>query len=508
MKLKISILLVCIVMIASVPLSAQSFKDIQAGLTGVAECSANWMDTDRDGDPDVIVSGEFFNGNNPGIKQIMFKNQRQDKFGSAAAGLPDFYRGDWSMGDYNLDGIQDVAVMGEKRDNSRIATIYKGLGNGSFAPTGIQFTPMRDGSIRFGDVDADGDLDILLAGESMQGAQTLVYLNERSNKFSPSRFKLPGIQRGEAVWIDFDVDGKQDIFMIGANRNGAPISALFHNTDSSFNVVNTQIAALKNSSVAIGDVDSDGDNDLLVMGETGSGKSYTRLYRNERNGVFRIVSTSFVGVRSGFADWSDMDHDGDLDLLISGESNNGAVSKVYRNDRGRGFTDLQAGIIPLYTSDGQWGDYDLDGDQDVLIAGISTDYKHYARIYRNDPAAIVDSTQYEEESTDIWNNQTVVEERSDPIYYYVYSSSYGDPKKTGTKEYFVFISPVKKPKVQYEMEEKFDLLFRKAYPNWAKIDQGNITSAGFHTKQEADQSRAKMIDEYTRRGFKLIEINW
>ncbi len=510
MKLAFRVLLFFSMILGVLGLKAQSFTELQAGLTAVAECSANWMDTDRDGDLDVLVSGEFFQGSNGLIRQLMYKNQRSSKFGLAPSGLPDFYRGDWSMGDYNLDGIQDMAVMGEKRDNSRFATIYKGIGNGSFAATGIQFAPMRDGSIRFGDVDQDGDLDILLAGESMQGAQTLIYLNERNNKFVQAAVKLPGIQRGEAVWIDYDVDGRPDLFLIGANRNGSPIALLYHQTDSNtFTVKNTSIPALKNSSVALADVDNDGDNDLLIMGETAGGKTHTKLYRNERNGVFRAVATNFVGVRSGFADWADMDHDGDQDLLLSGETGKGAVSKVYRNDRSLGFTDVQANILPLYTSDGQWGDYDQDGDMDVLIAGMSTDYKPYTRIYRNDRAKAVDSTLLEEEqSSDIWNNQTVVEERGEPIYYYVYSSAYADVLGTGTKEYVVFMSPIKKPRSQYEMEDKFNQLIRKAYPSWGKIDQGNITSVGFYTLKEAEESKKKMIYEYTRRDFRFVDINW
>ncbi len=39
---------------------AQSFTDIKAGLTGVAESSSGWINPDRDGDPDVFAAGEFF----------------------------------------------------------------------------------------------------------------------------------------------------------------------------------------------------------------------------------------------------------------------------------------------------------------------------------------------------------------------------------------------------------------------------------------------------------------
>ena len=508
MKMKYIITLLIVFLIIPGRSFSQTFTDIKAELTNVAESSSGWIDADRDGDIDAFVSGEFFTGTARNIQQRLYKNLRNDKFAQTTSGLPDFYRGDFSIGDYNLDGINDIAIMGEKRDASRIGTIYRGLANGTFTPTTIQFVAMRDGSIDFGDYDADGDLDILIAGDGKNGPQTLIYRNDRNNSFSLANTNMIGIHRGEAKWIDFDVDGKADIFLIGATANGTPYCMLYHNADSSFNPVKTSVLPLKNSSIALADADSDGDNDLLILGETNSGRPATRLYRNERNGIFRIVSISFIGVRSGFADWSDMDHDGDQDLVISGESAKGSVSKVYRNDRGAGFTDLQADIIPLYTSDGEWGDYDSDGDQDILISGLSNDYKHYSKIYRNNRLVIADTSRQQDESEDIWNNQTVVEERAEPIYYYVYSSSYSDLYNKGTKAYFMFVSPIKRPKAQYEMEDKFDNLIINAYPTWPKVDQGNITSVGFGTKAEAEQSRTKMIFEYKRRGFEVIEINW
>ncbi len=184
------------------------------------------------------------------------------------------------------------------------------------------------------------------------------------------------------------------------------------------------------------DVDNDGDQDVLLMGEMVNGRLTTRLYRNDRAMGFAEVFTSFAAVRSGFADWGgDMDADGDMDLLISGESSNGAVSIVYRNDRENGFTDIDAGLIPLYMSDGEWGgDYDLDGDLDIIISGgMTNDYSVHTRIYRNDgwlPATAA----VEEVSDNIWNNHTVVPERAEPIYYFVYSSSYGDLTHNGKKK--------------------------------------------------------------------------
>lgn len=488
---------------------AQSFSDIRAGLTGVSESSSGWMDTDRDGDLDVIASGEFFQGDSRNITLKTYLNQRNDRFLQKATSLPDFYRGDFDTADYNLDGINDIAIMGEKKDGKRFAALYKGTGNGNFQVSTVRLLGVRDGSISFADYDADGDPDILLTGEGENGNVSLVYRNDRNEVFSLVKTDLEGVKRGRGIWFDYNLDGKPDVFLTGMNKSGQPFSALYENSEEGFVAIANNFVALKNSNLAVGDVDQDGDPDLLLLGELQSGKITTRLYRNDRHNGFNQVLTPFVAVRSGFADWGDMDHDGDLDLLISGEGSDGPVSRVYRNERSGGFVDINADIIPLYMSDGEWGDYNHDGDLDIIISGMAVDYVHYTRIYRNN-GVIKEVPEFvaEEASENIWNNQTVVPERAEPIFYYVYSSTYSDLFLVGKKEYVVFVSPVKRPKVQYEMEEKFNQLIMKAYPEWPKVDQGNIVAIGFSTKTAADASRERVKSEYTANGFKVIEINW
>ncbi|MDV7393424.1 VCBS repeat-containing protein, partial [Arthrospira platensis SPKY1] len=121
-----------------IAIHAQTFTDIRAGLTGVAESSAAWIDADRDGDPDVFVSGEFYQANRPQIEARYYNNLRNNSFRHAAAGLPHFFRGDIRFADFDLDGITDAGVMGELRGGGTFARLFKGNGNGGFAATNIQ----------------------------------------------------------------------------------------------------------------------------------------------------------------------------------------------------------------------------------------------------------------------------------------------------------------------------------------------------------------------------------
>ena len=504
MKTKFSVVLL-LILYMSLQLHSQTFSDIRAGLTGVAESSSGWMDTDRDGDPDIIVAGEFYSNQQPVIATKHYNNNRNDLFTAVSRGIPDFYRGDFAIGDLDLDGINDLAVVGETRNGGRIGTVLRGLENGGFAATNVRFTAVRDGSIDLGDMDGDGDLDVLLNGESTIGPVSLVYRNNRNWNFMPLDVQLTATRRGMARWSDYNLDGLPDVLISGISTQGQPITELFQNTGKGFVKNKSSFVGLKNSSMAFGDVDNDGDDDVILLGETVNGSKLSQLYKNNRTG-FTAVKTSFVTVTDGFADWGDMDLDGDLDLLLSGMSDQGPVSRIYTNNRNYNFKDIGAGIIPLYKSSGEWGDYDLDGDLDVLIAGLTTNQEFIARVYNN--GIISNKKPVAKTEVSNWETISAVPSRQEPIYYYVYSSSYGDLFYSGKNTYHVFMSPVKKFPKDYVLEEKFQSLLIEKFPNWAKADQGNIVQNGFVTKQEAEKSRKQMIHDYETKGFKLIEINW
>ncbi len=78
------------------------------------------------------------------------------------------------------------------------------------------------------------------------------------------------------------------------------------------------------------DYDRDGDLDLLVAGDTGGGVRMAKMYRNEGNGFFE--KDVLTGVSFSYADWGDYDNDGDPDLALMGHDGTGGLTKLYRND--------------------------------------------------------------------------------------------------------------------------------------------------------------------------------
>ena len=78
------------------------------------------------------------------------------------------------------------------------------------------------------------------------------------------------------------------------------------------------------------------------------------------------------------AEWGDCDNDGDLDILLTGDTGSGDISRIYRNDEGS-FTDVGADLPGVEYSSAVWGDYDNDGDLDILLTGLPG----VGYIYRN-----------------------------------------------------------------------------------------------------------------------------
>ena len=368
-------------------ISEQLFTRLtSAPFTGVCNGSAVWGDYDNDGDLDILLTGHT---ESSCIAKV-YRNDGNNIFTEQKDILLIGVWGSW--GDYDNDGDLDILLTGWTGSSS-VTKIYRNNGDNTFTDqTSISLLGVSEGSVTWCDYDNDGDLDILLTGISVSsGNISKIYRNNGNNSFiEQASISLTGVGNGSsAVWGDYNNDGYMDILLTGYTGNNY-VSKVYKNNGNNNFIEQTSISLtdVSNSSAEWGDYDNDGDLDILLSGYTGSGY-ISKIYRNNGNNSFtEQTSISLTGVGNdtdgkASAIWGDYDNDGYLDILLTGNTGTGYISKIYRNNGDNSFTEQNSiSITGICKSSAAWGDYDNDGDLDILLTGysesglISTIYKN------------------------------------------------------------------------------------------------------------------------------------
>jgi hypothetical protein len=159
------------------------------------------------------------------------------------------------------------------------------------------------------------------------------------------------------AWADYDKDGRLD-FAVGNGFGNTRRNRIYHNEgNDTFSVAWTAPTATFTQAVAWSDVDRDGDLDLLA-GTSTSVKVY-------RQGAATFTEAELVGSISmvGSLAMADMDGDGDDDLALGA----GSSARIYANN-GSGIFNSRWSVETSTGSNAlAWGDYDKDGDLDLAV---------------------------------------------------------------------------------------------------------------------------------------------
>lgn len=260
---------------------------------------------------------------------------------------------------------------------------------------------LTQGGAAWGDMDGDGDLDLVLSGQDSAGNRQLrVYANGGGPGFAINATQTEvfglnnGLQAGEVALGDLNGDGRLDIVVTG-NRGGAATRQILvarNNGGLSFGSIPVDAGSgLDGGEPALGDFDNDGDLDLAVSGLDAAGARQFRVYRNNGDATFDPNQIEVPGAagngyatRSGVA-WGDYNNDGFLDLLVAGLSAGGRRLHIFTNNGNGGFTgplDVTAGVGGMSDADVAFGDLNNDGLLDVVAMGNSG-ANAQLRAYRN-----------------------------------------------------------------------------------------------------------------------------
>tara|TARA_Y100000748_G_scaffold68916_1_gene56221 strand:+ start:333 stop:4583 length:4251 start_codon:yes stop_codon:yes gene_type:complete len=292
------------------------------------------------------------------------------------------------IGDVNNDSHSDIILSGY--DSTRFGVfidVILGNNNGSLSQGySTNFVTYSDtiaeylggiGNITLSDVNLDGNIDIYLNGSVM----SKLLVNSSSGSFSQSSWlQNMFVTYSNGNWGDVNMDGKPDLFLMGVNEfTDQILNELFINSGSYLGKDPTTIfPSLFNGSSAWGDYDNDGDQDLIIGGRTANkNSSVTRLYQNDPIGRLTEVTTADAinGLKAGAYHFSDLDSDGDLDLIMSGWNKiQGELVTYILENEPLGTYSLATNQIDFAVAYGTIDaiDFNLDGLQDIVIAGANS----------------------------------------------------------------------------------------------------------------------------------------
>jgi len=334
----------------------------------------------------------------------------QDDFVDVEAGLADAAYSEAVWGDYDSDGDLDIALIGHDASSADPFTrIYRSNGSFSFTEVSAGLSGVYSGSVDWGDYENDGDLDLLITGCSSLNCTTRLTRIYRNNggAFSDAAVSgLPNVGRSDAEWGDYDNDGDLDVLLLGHTgaSGGEPgVTGIYQNAGGgAFNPVgfldengSPLTLNLYEGAAAWADYDNDNQLDALVTGCTTSTCAETSLaiFKNLGNNTFQRGFLA-TGARYSSVAWGDYDNDGDPDVLLAGSAGQSGTAQcrttLYRNDNGAAFTEINTGIGGVCNASVAWGDYDNDGRLDIAIVGaqIPGGNAMPAKVYRNAGAGV------------------------------------------------------------------------------------------------------------------------
>jgi len=357
--------------------------------------------------------------------------------------------------------------------------------------------PSQDGgasrSANWIDYDNDGKLDLFVSRGPSAGATPYLYHNEGNGVFTkiitgPVATAL--MKADGSSWGDFDNDGNVDLCVATWWNQ---IDFLFQNNGGgNFSFLNTNpisSVAAYSETCTWGDYNNDGLIDLYVTNSNGAAKNF--LYKNLGASNFQKIDTGIVVTEvdsSRGANWIDADDDGDLDLFVCHENNN--VNSFYRNDGAGIFTKVTTTPLTQYQGNwwsASWGDYDNDGDFDAFLAN----FEGKNHLYKNNGSWSFTSV----------TNDTIVNEAGNNAI-----TGWGDYDNDGDLDMFVsqaYGSTSLNNKLYKNMK------MESGIASFQKVAAGNLTSDGGFTYGFAwgDYDRDGDLDIFCAKTFNENELN-
>lgn len=283
--------------------------------------------------------------------------------------------------DADGDGSQEALTVPVSMSASAYATVVYSLGPRIYPQelATIQPTLGPRVGVTWIDFSGDGRPDILRAetpANGSGGTQFVAQRNRGDATFEVQATSPAGPLGDTWVVIDVDHDGREDLLTLGQinDREGSAGVWLYHNLgDGKFALgPETGLPALQHPVLAeTADLDGDGWADLLLSGVE-AGRGAIRAYLHRHDGTFVAVPGAWEASRATSVAWADFDGDGRVDLALAGvTSTNAPFFRLYRYDAVAGFQEMGEGYPRDWQGQVAAGDLDWDGLPDLALFGSS-----------------------------------------------------------------------------------------------------------------------------------------
>jgi len=279
----------------------------QALTTGSNAQRAALGDLNGDGTIDAFVV-------NTADPNIVYFNDGKGVFRKSSQIFKTSYSYAVALGDLDQDGFLDsyIANSGLNKPD----TVLLNNGKGEMLDSGQRLGNADTMDVALGDVDGDGYLDAVVANV---GKKNEVWFNDGSGHFLSKSPQLLGNESSFGVVLgDVNNDGRLDAVFANYLRP----CTVWYNQNGKLIDSGQRIGNAKSAAVALGDLDSDGVLDLFIANRASQPDT---VWRNDGNGVFiptnqclgNNTNGGCLGTDSTDVVLSDMDEDGDLDVLVA-----------------------------------------------------------------------------------------------------------------------------------------------------------------------------------------------
>jgi len=330
-------------------------------------------DIDNDGDYDLLLASRSLSGavevyTNNGSGTFTILNQQFPQAQASSGGTFENISFGVILADINNDGWLDI-ISADAWDGINIYLNDK-TGLFSSSQLGLGATGIEVKGVDLGDIDNDGDLDMIFGGHQYFNDNE-VWVNNGNGIFTDTGQR----HYSEAIWHlafgDIDNDGDLDyVFTSRYTEPNTTSEVYFNDGLGNFTNSNQDFLPIGNSfGILLRDIDNDGDLDFI---EPNQADPFTdprvRIYMNNGSGIFLDSGQSLGASGVKDADLGDIDNDGDYDMI---NAHWAGEDSLLINDGSGVFTqDGPELLLPQGTHACKLGDLDNDGDLDLVIGNL------------------------------------------------------------------------------------------------------------------------------------------